>query len=126
MPISPRQDSGTRFSTLMSSNSISSPVSLERIKIFLATSIPFKSSRGSGSVYPFAFASFTTSLNFLPSSKELKIKFNVPLKTASMLSTLSPLSNRSFMVLMTGSPAPTFVSYKNFTPRLKAVSFSRL
>ena len=53
------------------------------------------------------------------------MKFRVPLRTASIFRILSPEFRRSLMVPMMGNPAPTFVSKRNFTPRLKAVSFNR-
>lgn len=41
--------------------------------LYLATSVPDKSSLGSGSVYPSAFASATTSAKLLPGLRELKM-----------------------------------------------------
>ena len=40
---------------------------------YLATSVPDRSSLGSGSVYPSALASATTSAKLLPGDKELKM-----------------------------------------------------
>src|SRR5207253_7597059 len=45
--------------------------------------------------------------------------------TASIRLTLSPLRSRSLSVLITGSPAPTFVSKKKLVPNSRARLFSR-
>lgn len=93
---------------------------------FRLTSRPSKSSLGSGSVYPSRWASLTISLNRTPGLKLLKIKESEPESTASIFRIRSPLRIRSFSVEITGSPAPTFVSYWNKTPRCLAMVFSNL
>ena len=65
--------SGTNDSIGISLNSKDKPHSRAKIVTFLATSTPDKSSLGSGSVYPFALASATTSENFLSGVNVLKI-----------------------------------------------------
>ena len=62
-------------------------------------------------------------LKGMSSERVLKMKLSVPLSTASILRILSPLLRRALMVLMMGSPAPTLVSKRNFTPRLRARAF---
>ena len=62
----------------MSSSSTSIPDSLAIIKAFLATSIPLKSSLGSGSVKPKFLAPITASLNKTPSSSFPKIYESEP------------------------------------------------
>ena len=52
------------------------------------------------------------------------MKDNEPESTPSILIILSPLLIRSLSVDITGSPAPTFVSYANCTPRFSAVCFN--
>ena len=49
-----------------------------------ATSMPAKSSRGSGSVNPASLASVTMSEKFLSGARLLKIYDNVPLKMPSI------------------------------------------
>ena len=65
----------------------------------------------------------TVSENGTSAEMALKMKLSVPLSTASIFRILSPELRRSLMVPMTGSPAPTLVSKRNFTPRRMAVSF---
>ena len=80
--------------------------------------------RGSGSEKPCSCAILTALLNGISAEIVLKMKFRVPLSTASSFSIRSPLLQRSFIVLIIGSPAPTLVSNRNFTPWRSAVSFS--
>ena len=80
--------------------------------------------RGSGSLYPSSCAMATVRLNGTSAEMVLKMKLSVPLSTASMRRMRSPLLHRSLMVRMMGSPAPTLVSKRNFTPRSCAVFFS--
>ena len=68
-----RRGSGTRDCTGMSSSSRSKPHSRARMTTLRATSVPLRSSRGSGSVYPSSFAVLTTSENARPSPKVLKM-----------------------------------------------------
>ena len=49
----------------------------------------------------------------MASLKLLKMKFKLPLNTAFIEVTLSPEFTKLFKVLITGNPAPTFVSNKN-------------
>ncbi len=88
------------------------PVNRARMVSFLATSMPFRSSLGSGSVKPasLAFATIWLQLRGTSSStgeKVLKRYDIVPEKTPSILVTLSPVTTRSFNVDITGRPAPT-------------------
>ncbi|CAD6503558.1 BgTH12-03218 [Blumeria graminis f. sp. triticale] len=87
---------------------------------FLATSSPFKSSLGSGSVYPSSFALRTSADHNPPAPSvgvnELNRKDIVPLNTPSILMTSSPVSIRSFKVEITGSPAPTELSWNIRAP----------
>lgn len=57
----------------------------------------------------------------MSSESSLNMKFRVPLSTASICSILSPELQRSLIVPIIGSPAPTFVSKRNFTPLVRAV-----
>ena len=86
------------------------PISLARITVFLATSIPERSSRGSGSVYPNSFA-FNTRLEkgILP-SYDANNHARDPEKIPEMLLILSPVLIRSLIVEIMGSPAPTVAS----------------
>mmetsp|Transcript_15652 Transcript_15652/g.27031 ORF Transcript_15652/g.27031 Transcript_15652/m.27031 type:complete len:212 (-) Transcript_15652:1518-2153(-) len=91
-----------------------------------ATSVPDKSSRASGSVYPFAFASRTMSENLgrgpedgAPGENTLKMYERVPERTPSMRCTLSPFSTRSRSVPITGSAAPTVHSFSTCTWNLR-------
>lgn len=68
---------------------------------------PARSSRGSGSVKPLAFASATTCEKVFPAPKVLKIKDRVPLRMPSICISSSPVSSRLLRVDMTGKPAPT-------------------
>jgi hypothetical protein len=69
---------GRKGDISISFNSIFNPLSLAKINIFLATSIPLKSIFGSGSVYPSSWALRT----ILCKLKLLKMKFKLPDKTA--------------------------------------------
>ena len=66
-----RQASFNKLIIVTASGSSFKPASRDKIKILRATSCPLKSSLGSGSVYPFAFAAFTTSTNLSPTLKLL-------------------------------------------------------
>jgi hypothetical protein len=66
-------------SILISLISSDQPLTRARIRALRATSMPLRSSRGSGSVYPRSYASSTRSLNFFPSSRPDVIKPSAPL-----------------------------------------------
>ena len=104
---------GNTPSTSMSSNSSSKPISRAKINNLRATSAPDKSSRGSGSVKPFSFASKVASERLKPSSNWPKMKEREPDKIPSNFSTSSPAASKFCKFSITGKPAPTFVSYKN-------------
>lgn len=80
---------------------------LARMVTFLATSMPARSSLGSGSVYPRALASVTMSEKGLSWLNMLKMYDRVPLKMPSTLRMRSPVSTKCFRVAITGRPAPT-------------------
>ena len=93
----------------MSYNSKSKPLSLAKIKIFLATSIPLRSIFGSGSVYHSVEACFTTEEKVVDASNLLNTKFRLPESTAWILWTLSPEAIKFLSVSIIGKPAPTLV-----------------
>ena len=63
--------SGTKLSILTSVNSFFKSNSLANINNFLPTSLPFKSSLGSGSVKPLSIVSCKTSLKGLSSAEKV-------------------------------------------------------
>ena len=79
---------------------------------------------GSGSVYPFAFASFTASENGCPGPKLLKIKDRVPLKTPSKVVILSPVHRRECTVDKTGRPAPTLAWSQENVQHVRITDYS--
>ena len=110
-------------STGTSSRSTSTPQARARIVTLRATSVPDRSSRGSGSVKPFSFASAITSENFIPGLYVLKRYESVPEKMPSIVFTLSPVPTRSVRsTLRIGSPAPTVVSSPHIAP-VSAIAF---
>ncbi|MNL56814.1 hypothetical protein D3C87_1803340 [compost metagenome] len=86
------------------------PASRARIKSLRATSMPLRSSRGSGSVKPLPRAILVASEKAIPSSSLPKIKESDPDRTPSKARSLSPALMRFCRFSMTGRPAPTLVS----------------
>mmetsp|Transcript_14474 Transcript_14474/g.25944 ORF Transcript_14474/g.25944 Transcript_14474/m.25944 type:complete len:275 (-) Transcript_14474:168-992(-) len=115
--------SGNRASTsMLSSSPNESPQNVRpRIMAFRATSVPDKSSRGSGSVKPSDLASATISLNLPPSSSALRIKPRVPLSWPSTFTSSSPESKSLSAVHITGRPAPQVASRPTILGRLVSV-----
>ena len=75
-----------------------------------ATSMPLRSSRGSGSVYPSARAARTAAEKDISSCRQWQRVPSVPLKQPAMRCTSSPVSSSVRSVAMMGSPAPTVAS----------------
>mmetsp|Transcript_23921 Transcript_23921/g.74815 ORF Transcript_23921/g.74815 Transcript_23921/m.74815 type:complete len:211 (+) Transcript_23921:205-837(+) len=107
-----RSGSGTRLSTGTSSSSSMRPASRASVTTLRATSVPERSSRGSGSVNPSSLACLTMSEKLSPGWKVLKMYESVPEKIPSILTILSPAVLIERSVLMIGSPAPTLASLK--------------
>ena len=103
---------GTSPSTCTSAISRVSPISRPRMMSLRATSIPDRSSRGSGSVYPLVLAAPTMEEKLSRPSKTLNRYASVPEKIPSMRVISSPVSRKSRSVWMMGNPAPTVASYK--------------
>ena len=82
----PCNASGTRFSTAISSRFTRRPMVRARMSALRATSSPLRSSRGSGSVKPFAFAERTASEKLAPLPRSVKIAPRVP-ESAPTIST---------------------------------------
>ncbi len=78
---------------------------------FRAASIPVRSSRASGSAYPFSIARLTASENLSPADTADMMYMRVPLTQPSILNTRSPVSTSLWYVSMIGRPAPTVASY---------------
>eukprot|EP00162_Nutomonas_longa_P014206 comp21867_c0_seq1/m.49521 comp21867_c0_seq1/g.49521 ORF comp21867_c0_seq1/g.49521 comp21867_c0_seq1/m.49521 type:complete len:506 (-) comp21867_c0_seq1:803-2320(-) len=112
----PRRASGTSERTFICERSASTPQMRARITTLRAMSVPFRSSRGSGSVYPRRLASATTAEKDTGAAPAraglnwLNRKDRVPEKMPSILWMRSPVSIRSRSVLRMGSPAPTVAS----------------
>mmetsp|Transcript_40007 Transcript_40007/g.96253 ORF Transcript_40007/g.96253 Transcript_40007/m.96253 type:complete len:234 (-) Transcript_40007:696-1397(-) len=107
---------GTKLSTLTSSKLIINPDSRAAMTTFLATSMPFRSSRGSGSVYPAPFACDTICEKGELPSHVLKRKDMVPLNTPRIVRTSSPVASNVRNVDTTGNPAPMVDSTYHFPP----------
>ncbi|CSB39768.1 Uncharacterised protein [Vibrio cholerae] len=102
---------GSACSTSTSLSSNSYPASRAKISNLRATSIPERSSRGSGSVKPFSLASCVAWLKVMPSSNLPKIKEREPERIPLNFSSSSPAAIRFCKFSITGRPAPTVVSY---------------
>ncbi|MNE56195.1 hypothetical protein D3C80_1510870 [compost metagenome] len=117
---------GSACSTSTSDNSSAMPDSRARISSLRATSMPFRSSRGSGSVKPLPRAMPVASEKAIPSSNLPKMKEREPDRTPSKARSLSPALIRFCRFSMTGRPAPTLVSYRNLRRVWRAVRRSAL
>ena len=90
------------------------PISRARMTSLRATSMPERSSRGSGSVYPRPLASRTTVGECRAWRRSDGTRTTAcPRARPRCGCTRSPVRIRSRSVVITGSPAPTVASYKN-------------
>mmetsp|Transcript_4917 Transcript_4917/g.17174 ORF Transcript_4917/g.17174 Transcript_4917/m.17174 type:complete len:318 (-) Transcript_4917:202-1155(-) len=117
---------GYRLSTATSDISSLAPVALARMSALRATSVPPRSSLGSGSVYPASFASLTTSLKVLPASRPLMTKPSVPLKAPATRLMASPARTSLRTAAFTGVPAPTVLSTRTRLGSAMSASYSAI
>mmetsp|Transcript_57167 Transcript_57167/g.185136 ORF Transcript_57167/g.185136 Transcript_57167/m.185136 type:complete len:231 (-) Transcript_57167:332-1024(-) len=106
----------------MSPSSSFKPHSRARIVTLRPTSVPLRSSLGSGSVKPLFLASFTTSEYFMPGFHVLKMYERVPLKMPSTFVTSSPAFSSVCSGPTIGNPAPTVASYRKRLPPFRAAA----